>query len=422
MRWMRWWTIAAVCVALATAAVAREPHRRHRPHRPRPPRADRGAGRPVPPANVHFEMRGTITLPGRGLALAWAPDGTRIAVGGRFREPATGLQYDTRIADLGAGTLVKSFACHHFFVVATAWTMNPYLGEIVADGGGDHAVKLWDANGPGSPTCRPGQFVSAHGALRALPEVNGWTTDLAFSPDGRFLAGASRDRLIRVWQLEPGRHQFRVIGVLYDAEAGNVASLAWRRDGRGLVSSDRRGHVTAWDFDPAIDRFDDATVETFAALSYEVQPGWCGAHPTLTVRTPRWRDTRRGWVWTVRVSPDGTRAAAVGNDGRLVTYDLESGAVVWSATPSGATLHGLGWNPDGSLVAVGGADRAVHVVDGATGTPYDRLEGHGDVVSAVVWSPDGSTIATTAGGPRVSLALLDVTAGPDLTLRLWTRR
>ena len=77
---------------------------------------------------------------------------------------------------------------------------------------------------------------------------------------------------------------------------------------------------------------------------------------------------------------------------------------------------------DGTLVAVGGADRAVHVFEAASGAPYDRLEGHADIVSAVAWSPDGHVLASTAGGPRVSLALLNVTTGPDLTVRLWTAR
>jgi WD40 repeat protein len=141
------------------------------------------------------------------------------------------------------------------------------------------------------------------------------------------------------------------------------------------------------------------------------------------VRAPRWAAQRSSWIWNVAVAPDGTRAAAAGNDGALVVYDLASGGEVLHAeAPSGAALHGLDWSPDGTLLAVGGADHAVHVFDAATGAAYDRLEGHADVVSAVAWSPDGTMLASTAGGARVSLALLNVTTGPDLTLRLWTRR
>jgi WD40 repeat protein len=423
MRRVRWWLGVVACAVVATGAMAREPHRPHRPHRPRAPRPDGGATAPQPPAAVHFVEDGTIALPGRGLAISWSPDGARLAVGGRFRESSTGLRYDTRIANVAARSLEKSFACHYFFVVATAWTLNPFLGEVVADGGGDHAVKIWDAEGPGSVACKPGQLPAADGGIRQLGEINGWTTGLAFSPDGRFLAGASRDRMVRVWSLEPGPNQFRVVGVIYDKEAGNFASLAWQPDGLGLVTSDRRGHVKAWDFDPDAPGFDADTIATFATVSYEQQPGWCQANPDYATRVPRWSDVRTGWIWTVRVAPDGTAAAAAGADKQLVLYDLASGAILARTEASpGTAFHGLDWSPDGSLIAAGGDDGAVHVFD-ASGAFYDWLPGpSSDAVGAVAWSPDSQTLASTAGGPRVSLALLNSTTGPDLTVRLWSRR
>jgi WD40 repeat protein len=378
---------------------------------------------PTPPPNQYFVEQGQIAIPGRGLALAWSPDGTRIATGGRFRDKIAGLRYDTRIADVATRGLVKSFACHWFYVLSTAWTANPFLGEIVADGGMDHAIKLWDAAGPGSVKCRPGQLLAAEGGIRQLGEINGDTTGMAFSPDGRFLAGASRDRIVRVWQLAPGERQFRVIGVIYDKQAGNVASVVWRPDGKGLLTSDRQGHVSAWDFDPDVDAFDDATVAAFARVSYESAPGWCLKNAAIATRTPRWRDSRRGWVWNVRISPDGTRAAAVGKDGLLAIYDADTGADVFRGALAGdAELHGLDWSPDGTLLAVGAENAAVYLVDAATGETFDRLEGHEDLVSAVAWSPDGTMLASTAGGPRVSLALSQIATGPDQTIRLWSRR
>src|SRR5262249_18084807 len=171
-----WWMVVALAVGLAF---------------PDMPRA-------ADPANVWLRPATTIALPGRGLAVSWAPDGAALAVGGHFRDKTTGLRYDTRVADVATGTLRRSFACHYYWVVATAWSDNPCVGAVVADGGGDHAVKVWNANGAGSTRCNPGQFLTADGALRKLGEIGGWTTALAFSPDGRFLAGASRDGTIRI--------------------------------------------------------------------------------------------------------------------------------------------------------------------------------------------------------------------------------
>jgi WD40 repeat protein len=415
---MRCGGVVAVAVAASLVAGSIDAHTRHRPHRPRV----RQPSAPAPPASTGvFAPAATIALPGRGLSLAWSPDGERIAAGGRFREASTGLRYDTRIADVATATLVRSYACHYFWVIATTWTQNPFLGEVIADGGGDHAVKLWDPAGPGSTTCKPGQTRPQDGALRALYEVNGWTTALRFSPDGRFVAGASRDRMVRVWQVAPGAGQFQVVGVVYDRTAGNLTSVEWMPDGRGLVTGDRRGRAVAWDFDPDRDRFDDARRAEFATLSYEAQPGWCGDHPAFASHAARWTDAGHGAVWNVRVAPSGDRVAVIGTDGTVGVVGALDGAVAWRK-PIGTPLHALDWSADGGMLAVGGGDRRVYVLDAATGESVDVLVGHADLVSAVAWGPDGRSLASTAGGPRISLTLLDTSTGPDQSIRLWTRR
>src|SRR5260370_27302481 len=92
---------AAASVQFATVAEARP-----RPHVPHVPRQHPSvAPTPVVPANVHFAPAGTIPLPGRGLTLAWAPDGSAIAAGGHFKDPATGQRYDTRLLDVTSATL-----------------------------------------------------------------------------------------------------------------------------------------------------------------------------------------------------------------------------------------------------------------------------------------------------------------------------
>ena len=109
-------------------------------------------------ATPHFALERAIALPGRGMIVAWSPDGTRLAAGGHFRgsevlplPPKTNFRYDTKIYDAASGALLKNFECHGFWVVSIAWADVPELGmELIADGGGDHAVKVWNADGPGS--------------------------------------------------------------------------------------------------------------------------------------------------------------------------------------------------------------------------------------------------------------------------------
>ena len=374
------------------------------------------------PTNVLLESAGSIALPGRGLSLAWSPDGTRIAVGGHFRDKVTRLRYDTRVADVAAGVLLKSFACHYFWAVSNAWIESPDYGPLLADGGGDHAVKVWNPDGRGSTTCRPGQFLQADGGLKQLGQIDGWITSLAFSPDRRWLAGASRDRTVRIWQATPGRNAWQVVALWYDAGAGNFFSVDWSPDGRALVTGDRKGRVEVWDFDPDLDRWSDGTIDTFAHVSYEHQASWFNQQPALVTRTPRWTDSGHRMIWNARWSPDGTRVAASGADGTVSVYEAASGKVLVRKRPGPSAFNGLAWHPGGKLLAAGGADARIYLFDAESGDRVDTLTGHDDVVTAVAWSPDGATLASTAGGPLIMLALVDASDGPDETVRLWRWR
>ena len=422
--------------------------------------------------NRLFVPTRSIALPGRGMAVAWSPDGTRIAAAGHFRgnevvpqPPKTNFRYDTKIYDAASGALVKQFDCHGFWVVALAWAEVPELGkELIADGAGDHAVKIWDADGPGSTSCKIGQYLEKDGALPEIAEqrvtnakgvttvqkrnglihINGWILALAFSPDRRFLAGASKDGSLRLWQVEPGRNQWKVVRLWNPRLGEQVTSVSWRRDGRALVTSDRLGRVAVWSFDPRPaseggDLWDDAVVDDFADEDSTAYWSWNWRYPDRVRRTPLWqyettRTLRDGSTrlaktpsWNARYAPDGTRVAAVWTDGTLAVFDAATGTLVRKTTVTNergkpVALHGLDWSPDGRLIAAGAADKLIRVYDAATGALADTLTGHADLVTAVAWSPDGRRLASTAGGVRVNLEGNFDVAGPDTSVLVWDRR
>lgn len=360
---------------------------------------------------------------------------------------------------------MKSFDRHGFWVVALAWADVPALGrELLADGAGDHAVKVWDADGPGSTRCVLGQYPVADGALPEIAErtvanakgsvtiqkrpgladINGWILSLAFSPDRRFLAGASKDGSLRLWQVAPGRDQWKVVRLWNPRLGEQVTSVAWRPDGRALVTADRLGRVALWSFDPRPmadggDLWDDAVVDDFADAAQTAYWNWATRYPARVRRTPVWQDDPTRTLangtprplkvpsWNARFSPDGARVAAVRTDGALLVFDAASGAllrktVVTSARGKATQLHGLDWSPDGALLAVGASDALVRLYDAATGTLVDTLAGHADLVNRVAWSPDGRRLASTAGGVRVLLEENFDVAGPDTSAILWARR
>ena len=374
----------------------------------------------VPARAAQLVPAGSVLLPGRGLAVSWSPDGTALATGGHFKDPVTKLRYDVRVVDVPHLKLAKSFACHGWWVVSTAWQQNPFLGGVIADWGGDHAVKLWRTSGPGSTTCIPYQNRTADGSLKVFYNVNGWSTSLAFSPDGRWLAGASRDRALRIWQLAPGANQWKVVKLWYEGDGGNLTSVRWSPDGKRLLVSERLGSVAEWRFDPTKDLWNATLIATFAKTGQSGQPAWFQANATTLAPTLLWKEAGHKGIWNARYSPDGTRAAATGVDGTLTVLKAITGEVVWRAlAPKKTGLYGLDWSPDGRWIAAGAKDKNIYVYDAATGKLAQTVSGSADLVTAVAWSPNGALLASVAGGQLVSLATNQESTGPDMSVRFW---
>jgi WD40 repeat protein len=151
-------------------------------------------------------------------SLAFSADGKRRISRG---EDGTVIIWDTA---LGRAVKVKSgwletglgpLALSRDGLVASAISVDPNsrqkkLGILLSD----------PDNVPGA------EFLPAHSAE---------LTDLAFSPDGKFLASASLDQTVRLWQIE-GRKAKDIPAAV--AHGDRILKLAWSHDGRYLASLD----------------------------------------------------------------------------------------------------------------------------------------------------------------------------------------
>jgi nucleoside phosphorylase/DNA-binding beta-propeller fold protein YncE len=194
-------------------------------------------------------------------AIAWSPDGTRIA----SACSSTSTDNTIHIWDIRTGKTLLRCNPHlgltlDFSVLALAWSPD---GTRIAATCGDKTIRIWNA--------ATGQRLLTY-AVRT-----GMVNDLAWSPDSKFLATANPDATAQIWDITTGK-----LLLTYSGHSDSVRSVAWSPDGTSIASASNDKTVQIWD---------SATGNHI--FTYH-------GHTNLT--------TSVAW------SPDGTRIASASND------------------------------------------------------------------------------------------------------------
>jgi WD40 repeat protein len=156
-----------------------------------------------------------------------------------------------------------------------------------------------------------------------------------------------------------------------------VWSVAFRPDGRRLISGSIDGTVKVWDA---------ATGRLVRTL--DPVPGWMRAL-SKSAFFP---------VMSVAYSPDGRRIAAGGLSvtlkGVVYVWDADKGTKVFTYLGHPNLVCGLAFHPQGRLLASAGYDNTVHLWDAASGKRKHILKGHTDWINRPAFSPDGRLLAS----------------------------
>ena len=113
--------------------------------------------------------------------------------------------------------------------------------------------------------------------------------------------------------------------------------------------------------------------------------------------------TTKGGLWSLALSPDGTRLATAGTSVRLVDLGVARGRGVALSGHLGA-LGSVAFSPDGKTLAAGGDDPTVRLWRLSPGLAPVILEGHTDRLTSLAFGFAGQRLAT---------------ASRDGTVRLW---
>jgi len=317
--------------------------------------------------------------------LAYSPDGRRLA--------CTAGRRLVNLWDLESGHIARALSSAKQLTHQMQCLAYSADGALLAAEGPDAEVVLWDPatvarlrtlpappreldEGPGRgvavlafspdgkylaagfglvtvPATRPGQHPRAvrvwdpHTGkeVRTLEGHGNAVTGLAFSPDGSWLATASRDRMVRLWRVANWQEERH-----WSAEVAQ-ATVAFSHDGRLLIAGGSDGIVRAWDpatgqqlasfpahgqrvtglaFSP-----DDRTVAS-VGMDHQVKL-W----DPVTWRELRTLGEHDTVAWSVAFAPDGNSLASGGGDNMVRFWRAAAPADVgsWSATPTSVGKH-----------------------------------------------------------------------------------
>jgi WD40 repeat protein len=327
--------------------------------------------------------------------LAWSPDGTQLAAASASG-PVSIFQGDsgTRLHDLpghddGTNCLAWKPAAS---ALPPTFSPLPSSPSVLATGGQDGSVKLWDA------------AAGQHTSTAALGTA--WVEHLAWHPDGSTLAAAAGRDLTFLHPDAAVRHRF-------NPSPKTLSALAWHPQG-GALAAAYFGGVCLWDADDFIAQKEFPYANGIHALVWSPDSRWLvsgNQDPSVHLwlpekdqefhmsgyegkvkelsfdRTGRWLATgggRDACIWDcLGTGPEGREPAMLPHDakvcavafqknfGVLATASQDGALMLWSperkqplrATikmPAAATK--IAWSPNDKFLAIGSEKGAVYVL------------------------------------------------------------
>ncbi|KAG8846919.1 hypothetical protein FRB91_000349 [Serendipita sp. 411] len=285
-------------------------------------------------------------------------------------------------------------------VGAAAFSMD---GEKVVSGLYDGTIRMFDVQ-------------SGNEESRLIGHVNS-VTSVAFSGDDQRIVSGSRDGGVRIWSVSDGKEEMKLVGHTHW-----VTSVAYSDHGLRAASGSWDETVRIWSVEPGLEERQSSSVDrrevTALALSSDGQRVFYATDGDRRIRirnVDNGKEERpsivgRDHVNTVAISNDG-RHAAIARGKQLQICDLRHSTYRVNMKGHEDSILSAAFSPDNKKVVTGSHDRTIRIWDPKIRKEEEdedgekkKLEGHEDSVWSVSFSPDGSKL---------------VSGSSDHTIRIW---
>ena len=335
--------------------------------------------------------------------VAFSPDGTKLALVSGLHFPGT-----LKLWEVETGQIIETFQAEGGSADSVVFSPD---GTKLA-----WASRLWD--------------VETRQQLDILQDNK--LFEVAFSPDGKILAGTSVNVVNQVG-----------MGVvkLYDVKTGQLlntltatqarkrgSSIAFSPDGQLLASgSADDGAIRLWDIEtgqntapfPAKQEDESSRLcVTFSPDSTKLAVGSVEGIKLLEVATGGHIYTRQHidvgelksplHIFSVAFSPDGARLASASWDG-VKLWEVDTGQNIATLRGHTRVVDAVAFSPDG-LTLTSNSVAGAQVWEAATGRHITTLAGPPNFVTSIAYSPDGTKLATGSANAR----------NAEHTIKLWT--
>ena len=257
---------------------------------------------------------------------------------------------DLLLWDVAQGTLIARLPGQPTIVWSLAASPD---GQTIVTSGYDGRLILWDL---------------AQRRVRQTIEKKGWIRRVALAPGGKEFAAAMEDGNVVLFETADGKEVKS-----FKAHEAAVYGLAFSADGRWLATAGTDKLVKLWDWSSAMPA-EKAKLEGHSDAVWSVAFSRNGllASSGADRKILLWNEEgqllatlegHRDWVGDVTFSPDGSLLASASHDRTARLWNVAERKEVAALGPHRSTCWAVAFSPDASLLAVGTHSSGVRLWD-----------------------------------------------------------